>query len=284
MTICLGAAVTIIVFAFLCEYMDSTLGMGYGTTMAPLLLLMGFPPVQIVPAILLSELATGILSGIMHHRKGNVDFSPKSYNPRLIAKSINRSGWVHSFRNGLPRHLRVVILLVTCSMAGAVSAVFTAQVISKFWQQIYIGVIVTLMGVIILICFNRDFKFSWFKITFLGIAASFNKGLTGGGYGPLIVSGQLLSGVNAKNAVGITSLAEGLTCVVGVLTYIAISRNSINWQLAPFIIMGAICSVPLAVKSVKNIDSGMLKIIAAVLTIILGVFTLVKTLMEFKLI
>lgn len=32
--------------AFLCEYTDSTLGMGYGTTMTPILLLMGFEPLD----------------------------------------------------------------------------------------------------------------------------------------------------------------------------------------------------------------------------------------------
>jgi len=280
----LYTAITIIIFAFLCEYMDSTLGMGYGTTMAPLLLLMGFAPAQIVPAILLSELVTGVLAGVMHSREGNVNFKLKSYSLKVMRSSVKSLGWQESFRKGFPKHLRVVMLLVVCSLMGAVSAVFTAQIISKFWQQIYIGAVVTLMGIIILICFNRDFKFSWFKISFLGVAASFNKGLTGGGYGPLIVSGQLLSGVNTKNAVGITSLAEGLTCIVGVLMYIVISKEAINWQLAPLIILGAVCSVPLSVKSVKHINSRTLKIIVAGLTIILGIFTLVKTLKEAKLI
>ncbi len=49
-------SLTIILFAFICEYVDSSLGMGYGTTLTPLLLIMGYNPLQIVPAVLLSEL------------------------------------------------------------------------------------------------------------------------------------------------------------------------------------------------------------------------------------
>lgn len=37
----LWTIVAIAITAFLCEYMDSTLGMGYGTTLAPVFLLMG---------------------------------------------------------------------------------------------------------------------------------------------------------------------------------------------------------------------------------------------------
>ena len=34
-------ALFIVTAAFLCEYVDSTLGMGYGTTLTPLLLILG---------------------------------------------------------------------------------------------------------------------------------------------------------------------------------------------------------------------------------------------------
>ena len=134
------------------------------------------------------------------------------------------------------------------------------------------------MGIIILICLKREFKFSWKKITLLGTIASFNKGMSGGGYGPVVTGGQILSGVEGKSAVGITSLAEGLTCLVGVITYILVSKNPIDWKLAPWIITGAVLSVPLSAKSVKIIGEKILKLAIAVLTIALGILTIVKTL------
>ena len=60
--------------AHLCEYVDSSLGMGYGTTLTPVLLLAGFEPLQIVPAVLLSEFVTGLAAGLLHHHEGNIDF------------------------------------------------------------------------------------------------------------------------------------------------------------------------------------------------------------------
>ena len=49
----------IILLSFIFETLDSTLGMGYGTTLTPILLLLGFDVLQIVPCILISELITG---------------------------------------------------------------------------------------------------------------------------------------------------------------------------------------------------------------------------------
>ena len=51
-------------FAFICEYLNASLGMGYGTTLAPLLLLLGFQPLQVVPAVLLGQLAGGFFGGL----------------------------------------------------------------------------------------------------------------------------------------------------------------------------------------------------------------------------
>ena len=42
----------IVLLAFFCELVDSTLGMGYGTTLTPLLLAVGYEPIAIVPAVL----------------------------------------------------------------------------------------------------------------------------------------------------------------------------------------------------------------------------------------
>ena len=269
--------ISLIICAFLCEYLDSTLGMGYGTTLTPVFLLMGFSPIQVVPAILLSELITGLLAGIFHHHEGNVDLKPKSADIFKITKMLSPLGYIESFKKTVPLHLKVALLLAVCSILGTVAAVFVAVNIPKFWLKLYIGFLVLSMGIVILVCFNRNFKFSWKKISLLGLIASFNKGMSGGGYGPVVTGGQVLSGIEGKSAVGITSLAEGLTCLVGVIAYVLISKNPIDWKLAPFIITGAVLSVPLSAKSVKLISEKKLKLAIALLTITLGILTIVKT-------
>ena len=92
----------IIPLALVCEYVDSTLGMGYGTTLTPILLLAGFDPIQIVPSVLLSEFVTGILAGLLHQGFGNVNFARGS------------------------RSLKVVLVLAGCSVIGTLVAVLIA--------------------------------------------------------------------------------------------------------------------------------------------------------------
>jgi len=245
-------SIPIIVLAFMCEYIDSSLGMGYGTTLTPILLILGYNPLQIVPAVLLSELLTGVSAAFFHHRFKNVNF---------------KIGTIDS---------KTVFVLAGCSILGTVAAVFIALNLSIFYVKLYIGVLVFSMGLVILINLNNTFKFSWIKISSLGLLAAFNKGISGGGYGPLVTSGQILSGVKSKNAIGITSLSEGLTCMVGVVVYLIYTNHIIEWNLAPSLILGAILSVPFATYTVKKFKMGKLKLIVGISTLILGMVTLGK--------
>ncbi len=271
----LGIGVVITIIAFLTEYMDSTLGMGYGTTLTPLLLLFGFEPMQIVPAILLSELVTGMLAGFTHHSAGNVDFRPKTMNIKKIAKTLRRIGVTESFKKGIPMHLKVVLLISACSIAGALIAVFLAVRLTSFYLKLYIGILILVIGIVMLTTLNKKYGFSWKKITFLGSVASFNKGMSGGGYGPVVTGGQILSGLEGKNAVGITSLSEGLTCLVALFAYLFVGGVA-DWKLAPYLIIGGIASVPLSTYSVKRIRTRTLRTAIGFITVILGWITLVK--------
>jgi hypothetical protein len=141
-----------------------------------------------VPAILLSELVTGLSAAFFHHRLKNADF---------------KMGTIDS---------KIAFVMAGCSILGTLAAVHVALNMPRFYIKLYIGILVFSMGVLILFTLDRTFRFSWQKISFLGLLAAFNKGISGGGYGPLVTSGQILSGVQSKNAIGITSLAEGLTC------------------------------------------------------------------------
>jgi len=278
-TMSLGIIIALIILAFLCEYMDSTLGMGYGTTLTPVLLLFGFDPMQIVPVVLLSELFSGLLAGFFHHREGNVNLKPATADIFKITNMLSPLGYIEKARKTVPLHLKIALLLSACSIVGTVAAVFVAVNIPKLWLKLYIGFLVLTMGILILICLNKEFRFSWLKISVLGIVASFNKGMSGGGYGPIVTGGQILSGIKGKSAVGITSLAEGLTCLVGVVMYILISKGAIDWRLAPWIVAGAVCSVPLSAKSVKRISAKRLKLTIGILTLILGSVTILRTLL-----
>jgi hypothetical protein len=269
--------VGIVALAFLAEYVDSTLGMGYGTTLTPVLLLMGFEPLQIVPAVLLSELFTGLLAGFTHHAMGNVTLLPRTMRLTLIVRRLREAGLAHAVRHGVPLHLKITLVIASCSIVGTVASVLLALNLPKFWLKLYIGCLVLGIGILILATLGRTFAFSWRRVVGLGVLASFNKGLSGGGYGPVVTGGQLLAGVDGKNAIGITSLAEGLTCVVGVLLY-WVYPQPIDWRLAPWLCLGALLSVPVSAWTVKVIKTDRLRLMIGILTVFLGVIAIVQTL------
>lgn len=237
--------------AFVCEFIDSSLGMGYGTSLTPILLLMGFEPLQVVPAVLLSEFVSGITAASFHHSIENVNFKPGS------------------------KDTKVALALSAFAVLGTIIAVFLAVKLPAKTLKLWIGAIVLFMGIFILATFNRTPRFTWRKIATLGTVASFNKGMSGGGYGPLVMGGQLLSGISAKNAVGITSLSEGVTCFVGIILYFFL-KSQVDWTLAPWLMAGAVLSVPLAAHTLKRLPERKVKIAIAIIIVILGCLTLGK--------
>lgn len=258
--------------AFVSEFIDSSLGMGYGTTLTPLLIVLGFNPLAVVPAILASELVTGGLAAWMHHREGNVDFDFRNDRNHRLVKKMKRLGYI-------PRSnaSRIALVLAGCSLGGAVAAVFVAVNVPKLYLKLFIGTIVLAMGFLILVLRKSPPRFSWKKIIGLGVTAAFNKGLSGGGYGPLVTSGQILSGVETKNSVAITSLAESFTCLVGVSSFLLLG-NRFDWNLTLVLMAGAVASVPFSTKLVKRLKVRSFTRAVGIATMILGLLTLYKTL------
>jgi uncharacterized protein len=243
--------VILALIAFVGEYVDSSLGMGYGTTITPLLILLGFKPLDIVPAVLLSEFVTGVSAGGMHHVLGNVKFSRGNKASSITA------------------------VLAACSVVGTVASVVLAVSLPAQWVKLYIGVMILAIGVFILIFQHRQVKFSYAKITTLGLIAAFNKGISGGGYGPLVTGGQVLVGVREKQAIGVTSLAEGIVCLVGLILYLAI-KGGLYWPIAGPLLVGALLSVPAATVTVKVLPEKFLRRSIGYATVFLGVMALVK--------
>jgi hypothetical protein len=250
----LGMALALALGSLVCEYFDSALGMGYGTTLTPLLMILGFEVLDILPCILLSQMVAGIAGGVAHHQMGNVDF--------------RRGG----------RALPTMLVLAACSIIGTVGAALLAVRLPKPVLNVAIGGLITGVGLFLLIHRHAELRFSWRRITTLGLVAAFNKGLSGGGYGPLVTGGQILAGVSGKNAVGITSLAEGLTCLVGLIAY-GLTMGLPDWRLALPLTAGALVSIPAATYTVRLMPPQLLKGTIGWVTVFLGSMALLKVIM-----
>lgn len=248
-----AAVLAVFLAAMVSEYVDSSLGMGYGTTLTPLLLAAGFEPLAIVPCVLLSELVTGLAAGLMHHRDGNVD---------LLRDRTARS---------------TMLWLGSLSTVGAVAAVAVTVQVSKLWLSAMIAVIILSVGVMTLATTGRRLRYRRGQMVAVGAVAAFNKGLSGGGYGPLVTAGQVVSGISPKQAVAVTSLAEALTCLVGLAAYLLL-HGRIDWLLAAPLTAGAILSVPLATLTVRQLPEKAMRAGVGTLTCALGLFALAKLL------
>ncbi len=249
-----GHVLFLIIICFLCELMDSSLGMGYGTTLTPILLAIGYEPLQIVPTILFSEFVSGLSASIFHHRAGNVDFTSKK-----------------------SKHRNIAVVLALGSVFGVLVGVNLALEINAFTLKLIIGIIITIAGLFILYFLNHSFTYKKWKMISIASVASFNKALSGGGYGPLLTSGQILSGVNGRASVAITSFAESFTCFAGVLLFM-IKGQYLTLELLIPVSVGALLSVPISANIVSKVNETQLKRAIAIVTIGLGLFTIIKTL------
>jgi uncharacterized membrane protein YfcA len=241
----------LMILAFVCELVDSSLGMGYGTTLTPILLIAGYEPIEVVPAVLFSECITGLVAGVLHHEFGNVNF-----------------------RRGT-RDTNIALLLTGLSIVGVLIAVVLAVNVPAWIIKLYIGIVVLGIGLNLLKRSRKGDSFSWKKLMGLGLLAAFNKGISGGGYGPVVTGGQILAGIRGRSAVAIASLAEGVTSAVGLIVYM-ISGTPFPWQLGISMLIGAVLSTPIAAYAVSRIPAGRLTFAIGTVSTVIGGYTLAK--------
>ncbi|MCE7742406.1 MAG: sulfite exporter TauE/SafE family protein [Candidatus Heimdallarchaeota archaeon] len=294
-----------ILFAFIalvCEYVDSALGGGYGTLLVPLLMIIfNVPKALIVPAVLFTEFISGFSSAYLHHRMGNANFELKRKNNKASVKKVaykfskpensdnqiiktqrfqnNHSqkfkDFVHSFH--LSEDFQISFILGFLGIVGGIVAAFVGINIPDTAVKTYIGVLVIVVGLIVLV--RLKWKFSWWKISAIGLVAAFNKGLSGGGYGPLVSSGQIIVDRDPRQAVASTSLSEAIVCVASLAIYLSVDNVAISigyWYLLIPLLIGSLLSVPFAVLTVKYLPIKKLQPAIGVITILLGIFMLLK--------
>lgn len=238
--------------AFICELIDASLGMGYGTILSPLLILFGFDPFVVIPSILFSQAVGGFMGATFHHEVKNMDLGAGKKDSRIV---------------------------YTIAIAGILAAVLAVIIAVKLPQKVlvgYIGLLVLTMGLLIL--FKKgEFKFSWKKIFILGLISAFNKGISGGGFGPVATGGQIISGNGHKNSIGITTLTEVPICITAFLAYMITSVNP-DWKFITAMTIGAALAAPSGALITKNIPVKKLKNILGWLILLEGIFMLVKVL------
>lgn len=242
----------LILVSFLPAVVDSCLGMGYGFSVTPLLLLLGFSPIKAVPSVLLASLVGNILSSYFHHRFKNVDFSVNS------------------------KHFRIALVMGGLGSIGSLFGALIAIGISKFYLNLYIGIMVTILGFFVLFSRKMKIDFSWPKMVVFGIVGSFNKGISGSGFGPIVTTGGLLVGLDEKATISIQSFAELFASIVGFLTFV-LSSVQIDLPLTLALVIGVTFASPLAAYIVHKMPGEKLRWLIAITAILLGIIILLRS-------
>jgi uncharacterized membrane protein YfcA len=253
----------IIIFAFIFESMDSMAGMGFGTALSPLLLLLGYTPLQVVPAILISETITGIVDTFFDHEFKNVRYS---FHPLNDATKI-----------GLIIALFGCLAIFVSILLGYFAIIFPSIVI-----KVYVAILVIFMGFSGLIRVKlRKIEFSNTHPKLLigfSALAGFNKGVGGGGYGPVITMGQIFSGVYEKSATAIVSFSEAIVSFVGILTFFLISFAGVNVDLVllPSLFSGGFLAALSAPYLVRVLPNKIWKFLIPIYSIGIGVYLILQ--------
>ncbi|MFZ0391512.1 MAG: sulfite exporter TauE/SafE family protein [Calditrichia bacterium] len=274
MEVTVGLFLLLFFLAFICEFIDSSVGMGYGTILSPLLIILGFSPVVAIPAILLSQAFGGLTASIFHHQFKNAVFTLNS------------------------RDFKIVFVISSFGILATILAAVISINLPAVVLKTYIGTLVLLLGIIVLL--NRPFQFSWKKMVGVGIISAFNKGLSGGGFGPVVTAGQILSGQKHKGAVAATTLSEAPICIASFLTYL-IGRTIMEfqgsvlempvalffqkmfapglfpWELMLALMLGAVFVAPFGALTTRMLKQEKMHLLLGTIITVLGLWTLYKT-------
>lgn len=243
----------IIIFAFVCELIDASLGMGYGTILSPVLLIYGFDPLVLVPAILVSQAVGGLMASVFHHKNGNATFTKKS------------------------NDTKIVVVITAFGILATIVAAIVAFSIPKIWLKTYISTMVLSMG--LLIVAGIRLKFTWKKMMGIGVLSAFNKALTGGAFGPVVTGAQIICGKEEKGSIGCTTLAEAPICIASFLSYFVLTTASdkyLDWPLITCMGIGAVLAGPIGAYVTKVIPTKPLKFLVGISIVGLGVWSFIK--------
>jgi len=216
---------SVVLLAAFFEFMDASAGMGFGTALTPLLLMLGFDPKQIVPVVMIQQGAAGLVGAFLHREFENVEwkFKPMSETIKLAM---------------------IIVISGVIFNVLAIVGVYKIFMVDKIWIKIYVALLLLMMGVTSLFQSKKERPYKPGKMVFWASLAGFNKGVGGGGYGPVVTIGGLMAGVPVKSMMAVTAISEGSVSTVSVLVWLLMlgSGVTIDYILLPSFMLATMFS------------------------------------------
>lgn len=237
----------------LAQLIDGSLGMAYGVTSTTLLLAAGIAPATASAAVHFSEIGTSLVSGISHHKFGNVDWKTVS----ILAVP----GFVGAFAGAT--------FLADLSGDAAtpwISGILLVLGIYVIWRFLALGgrrpTFKGRPGVKLLVP--------------MGLVGGALDSIGGGGWGPVGTTTLLSSGrLEPRKVVGSIDTSEFVVAVGGSLGFLfALGSSGIEWSIAGALLVGGVIAAPFAAWLVKILPARVLAIAAGGIIILTNARTI----------
>ena len=239
------------------QLVDGSLGMAYGVTSSTLLLATGIAPAAASAAVHFSEIGTTLVSGISHHKLGNVDWRTVS------------------------------IIAIPGGIGAFAGATFLSSIDGDLAKPWVAGLLLAL-GVYVLYRFLRlggrrpsfQGKVSGPFLVPLGLVAGLMDAIGGGGWGPVGTPTLLASGrMEPRKVIGSIDTSEFVVAIGGSLGFLlALGSQGIRWDIAAALLVGGAIAAPLAAWLVRHIAPRVLGVAAGGLIILTNAKTILEAL------
>lgn len=231
--------IVVAIAGLVAQFVDGSLGMGYGLTSSTLLIFAGLSPAAASASVHLAEVGTTALSGVAHHRFGNVDW--------------------HAVR-------RIAI-------PGGIGAFLGATLLSSLSTESAKPLASTLLftlGIYVLLRFllgkqrvSRKGQPGLRFLAPLGLIGGFIDATGGGGWGPVTTPTLLADGRLAPNrVVGTVSASEFIVAIsasAGFFT--ALGGEVLRMEFVAALLAGGFIAAPIAAYTVRHVNPRLLGVI-----------------------
>ncbi|EKU48360.1 sulfite exporter TauE/SafE family protein [Brevibacterium casei] len=241
------------IVGLIAQLIDGSLGMAYGVTSTTLLLATGIAPATASAAVHFSEIGTSLVSGISHHKFGNVDW-------------------------------RTVLILAVPGFIGAFAGATFLAGLNGDAATPWISGLLLALGIYVIWRFlalggaRPTFKARPGKTLLvpIGLVGGALDAIGGGGWGPVGTTTLLSSGrLEPRKVVGSIDTSEFVVAVGGSLGFLfALGSQGIEWSIAGALLVGGIIAAPFAAWLVKILPAKVLAIAAGGIIILTNARTI----------
>ncbi|NLJ53188.1 MAG: sulfite exporter TauE/SafE family protein [Intrasporangiaceae bacterium] len=233
------------------QLVDGSLGMGYGVTSASLLLALGTAPALASASVNLAQLGTTFVSGVSHHRFGNVDWSivRRLAVPGAVG-SLAGATFLASLSTHAARPLMAVLLLV-----------LAIGIIVRFTVAGRPGT-----GALARLTARRAF------LGPLGLVGGFVNATGGGGWGPVVTSTLIsTSPLEPRRVIGSVSASEFLVTVAASVGFlVGLGLSGIDLRIVGALMAGGVVAAPIAARLAGLLPAPILGICVGGLILVLN--------------